>query len=92
MIENRMYLRCRMCGRGIYLGSRQGGYYAYALPTNGLENELNRFFDAHSQCGYLLAKDNADFYDHFDIEYELEPKWRVGEGGVTDGGEPKKEP
>lgn len=87
MADNRMYLRCRMCGSTIYLGTRCGGYYSFAVPFNNYEDRLNNFYATHSQCGYLLVKDHKDFYDHFDIKYELEPKWREAEGGVTDGGE-----
>lgn len=64
MADNRMYLRCRTCGRTFYLGKSFGSYYI--LPSRykvGMEEAINEFYEEHSFC----CKDAVD--------EELEPKF-----------------
>lgn len=64
MANNRMYLKCDVCGEEFFLGKRFGeGYY---LPTSAPEklcDELNEFFGRHEWCGHSQ--------DHFVLEYEF---------------------
>ena len=69
MANNRMYLRCKNCGKGFFLGKCFGwqygtneNYYKY-----GFINELNKFYSEH--CGCDKEEDKRD------IEY-LEPKFK----------------
>ena len=73
MANNRIYLKCKCCGKTLFLGKRLGGgYYIsdYAC-YNGvpLEDRLNRFYDEHAFCPGTHFKG----LDCFEIEYEMEP-------------------
>lgn len=53
MANNRIYIRCNVCGEALYLGKhfRQGFYWEnYAAEEVHLEDELNEFFDEHKYC------------------------------------------
>ncbi len=79
MANNRMYLRCRTCGKGFFLGKGFGGPYytsncfyqkdsritAPEEPDAFLD-AFNEFIDEHCWCTNELSKE--------DIEY-LEPKF-----------------
>ena len=68
MADNRIFLKCKVCGDTLFLGKRLGfGYYyrTYNPEKGSLENRLNEFYDKHEWCN--------DSYnlDCFTIEYEI---------------------
>lgn len=71
MANNRIYLKCNICGKTLFLGKSflQGYYYVNydQLKDPGapsLEDKLNNFYDEHVYCG-----DSSSDGD-FSIEYE----------------------
>lgn len=70
MANNRIYLRCKACGKMFFLGKHfcQGWYYTNYTPDKGtLEDKLNAFYDEHIYCkGYPL--------ECLEIEYEDKPE------------------
>ena len=70
MANNRIYLRCKNCGDGIFLGKCFGaGYFTNDryYGDNTMIEKLNQFYEDHTFCDKPLNKDM--------IEY-LEPKFR----------------
>ena len=84
MANNRIYIKCRACGKEFFLGKESGfGYYWHNYHEDGehLEDKLNNFFDKHYFCdGCAEAQPNGidGWPDHFEIAYEFEPCWRKG--------------
>ena len=86
MANNRIYLRCRTCGKALFLGKcyLDGYYYgSYANHQDCLEDELNDFYEKHKFCNEPLAEDDIKFldtpfkkvdsyYNRFEIAYEFE--------------------
>ena len=81
MANNRIYLRCRTCGKGFFIGKGFGGPYSidnvYFAKDNRINapNEpdafldaLNEFYEEHCFCENDLAEN--------DIKY-LEPKFKT---------------
>lgn len=80
MANNRMYLRCKTCGEGFFMGKCFGGayftsngYYQQDMRLSAPEepdaflDAYNKFLDEHAFCEKELNKG--------DIEY-LEPKFK----------------
>lgn len=69
MANNRIYLRCKNCGKGFFLGKCFGWQYgtSEAYYKHGFINELNKFYSEH--CGCVNEEDKID------IEY-LEPRFK----------------
>ena len=66
MANNRIYLRCKACGKTLFLGKHfcEGWYYTNYTPDEGtLEAKLNAFYDAHIFC-------NGHTLECFEIEYQ----------------------
>lgn len=65
MANNRIYLRCKYCGKELFLGKRfcEGYYYKNYNSDKTLEEKLNEFYDEHSFC-------NDYTQDCFEINYE----------------------
>ena len=67
MANNRIYLKCNVCGDTLFLGkSFLSGYYwnKYEKEPVHLENRLNEFYENHTWCGNVCDGD-------FSIEYEI---------------------
>ena len=74
MADNRMYLRCKVCGETFFLGKRLGsGYYIGQNSQHKgipLRDRLNNFYYDHEECGYL-----GDYgLDCFELVYETQPE------------------
>lgn len=79
MANNRLYLKCKVCGEELYLGKRfLEAYYWTNYWNDGehLEDKLNEFYEKH--CGEC-AFDCDTWLDCFELEYEHEPKVEKGE-------------
>lgn len=65
MADNRIYLKCNICGKKLYLGkSFLDGFYYENYDKKTLEEKLNEFYDKHTYC-------NKSYSDgDFDITYE----------------------
>ena len=64
MANNRIYLTCKKCGDGLFLGKTYGeGYFFDTYGGDELGKRLNRFYDEHDLCG-----ENC-----FEIKYDNEP-------------------
>ncbi len=53
MANNRIYIRCNVCGEALFLGKNFGDYFYWAnyVPEAGdLEDQLNEFFNEHRYC------------------------------------------
>ena len=49
MANNRLYIRCKLCGETIFIGK----HFAGALHTSTLSlDELNAFYEKHNYCGH----------------------------------------
>lgn len=73
MANNRIYLRCKACGKVLYLGKHyeMGWYYDdYEPDPVPLKDLLNEFYDAHMYCGGWPL-------ECFDIKYETAPNKAV---------------
>ena len=70
MANNRMWLRCRGCGKEFFLGKRFGeGYFIeqYEIYKGvPLIDRLNKFYSEHEWCG-------DEGLDCFELHYEDEP-------------------
>ena len=68
MANNRIYLRCKACGKMLFLGKHfcQGFYYS-SHDGETLKKMLNDFYDEHAYC------DEEYPLECFDIRYETEP-------------------
>lgn len=80
MADNRIYIKCRACGKMVYLGKRilSPCYYWDNYDGASLEDKINGFFKQHAFCeGFVEAQpDGVDGWpDHFEIAYESEP-WK----------------
>ena len=72
MANNRIYLKCNVCGEMLYLGKSfaMGYYWENYGKLNGdpnsppLEDRLNEFFDKHTYCN------NEGNDGDYSIEYE----------------------
>lgn len=63
MANNRIYLRCNVCGEAIFLGKSFGdGFYWVNYKEDGehLEDKLNAFYDKHKYCDQKKI-DNAEY-------------------------------
>jgi hypothetical protein len=68
MADNRMYLRCKCCGKTLFLGKRFGnGYYINEYRDVPFIDRLNNFYDDHVYC-------RGQGQDCFEIEYEMKPE------------------
>lgn len=64
MANNRLYLKCDVCGEEFFLGKRFGdGYYLPPDIGGDIRKELNEFFGRHEWCGHSQ--------DHFVLSYEM---------------------
>ena len=50
MADNRLYLRCSVCGDLLFLGSRLG--ICYSIEENDLSEKLNEFYKKHEDCQF----------------------------------------
>ena len=70
MANNRLYLRCRGCGKQFFLGKRlSGGYWAseyHAYNGVPMTDRLNNFYDEHECC-------SGSGPDCFELAYEFTP-------------------
>lgn len=67
MANNRIYLKCKGCGKMMFLGKTFGdGYYWIQYDGHeSLTKELNNFYNEHAFCAEI--PDNG-----FEIEYEID--------------------
>ena len=86
MADDRIYLRCKDCGKVLFLGKRLGGGYywtnyglmnltlhgdAGGQDTRPLEDRLNEFYDEH----FLCTEDGP--INCFEIVYESDPSFHI---------------
>lgn len=65
MANNRIYIRCNVCGEALYLGKDfLDGFYWENYKNDGehLEDRLNRFFDEHTYCHEPVSEDAKKHY------------------------------
>ena len=71
MADNKMYLRCIVCGKNFFLGKRLGGgYYIrnYEPDRGTFEKRLNDFYSEHEhyKCGLdcfkILYEDGDEYF------------------------------
>lgn len=69
MANDRMYIRCKGCGKCYFLAKCYSNGY-YVLEEEELFHNLNVFFDEHKFCN----SENHDGYDYpdFELVYESE--------------------
>ncbi len=71
MANNRMYLRCKGCGKEFFLGKRFGGGYYISQYEQykgvPLMERLNKFYEDHEWCG-------DEGLDCFELIYEDPPE------------------
>lgn len=74
MSDNRMSLRCVVCGERRFLAKRFGDMYTTVDVINGesLADRLESFLVAHRDCG---AVDLAIHPDHFVLDFEHGRSW-----------------
>jgi hypothetical protein len=71
MASNRGYLRCKNCGKTIYLSKNFGDAYYISLDRL---NELNQFFNDHAFCGggdEIAHGGDYEFVDEYSGEVNL---------------------
>lgn len=78
MADNRIYLRCKVCGGELFLGKRLGAGYYRHLPREGERAEtldvlINKFFDEHEHVGCWREDEIFGGYDCFELYYEDGP-------------------
>ena len=67
MANNRIFIRCNVCGEKLFLGkSFLNGFYYENYDNSTLEDKINNFYNKHTYCN-----DNDSDGD-FDITYENE--------------------
>ena len=72
MANNRIYLRCKKCGAGCFIGKSFGcEYTTWQLKDNELEEKLNDFFEEHCWCEHT-PEENKEWIN--DLEPKFEPK------------------
>lgn len=91
MANNRMEIRCRVCGETIILARCGLGSYS-CYPD--IENKMNEFFEKHlfcererkQYCGQpeLPPKDQVYWDNQFDITYEYSHQMGEESEGVND--------
>ena len=74
MANNRLYIRCRSCGKYIHIGSHMG--HCYWTPSPDFQDKLDDFYQEHAFCQFDKDPKGADgFSDRgdFEIAYEIAP-------------------
>lgn len=66
MADNRMYIRCKICGRGILIAKQFG-----IVWSERRFDDLNKFFDDHEECAF--GSDDPMIYsgENYELCYEL---------------------
>ena len=74
MANNRIFLKCKVCGDTLFLGKRfMDKYYFNNYGGEELEKRLNDFYDKHYECSF-----DSDYgLDNFELEYEDIPEWQT---------------
>lgn len=88
MANNRMYLRCRKCGRTLYIGKTfLDGYYYYPtkeyMKGRTFQEILNDFYEEHTWCCQDRNLENECIGYSLE-EYPLPPIESVNEENVFD--------
>ena len=81
MASNRIYLKCKICGKTLFLGKRflEGYYLDNYRNKESLEERLNEFYAEHYECSF----DNDTYgQDCFELEYETPPKEKRNESNA----------
>ena len=93
MANNRMYLRCRKCGRYFFLGKVYSEYFTDDVYyKHGLIHALNEFYDEHAFCDKEpITDDNfldpkfepckPHYENQFELAYEFDYDYRDYETG-----------
>ena len=50
MANNRLYIRCKQCGKCVFIGKHFGGSLKTSLDNETFVNELNEFYGEHIYC------------------------------------------
>lgn len=68
MADDRMYLKCKVCGEACYIGKTYicKGYYTEKAPKE-YHDKLMAFFDKHAAC---IADDGKPKTQTFELLYE----------------------
>ena len=84
MANNRIYLRCKNCGKGFFLGKCYGGSYFTEddYYKEGIIIALNNFYEEHCFCNKGISENDLEYYEprfvkeerdyenNFEIAYE----------------------
>lgn len=83
MADNRMYLRCNLCGKAFYLAKFSGGGWwhqqAGEPEAATFLDEFNEWLGTHDDHGYG-AGGHAHERAFFDVVYEAGPEHRPEQG------------
>lgn len=84
MANNRIGIKCRVCGEILGLGKRLAdGYYCNDCYGRNLTEKLNEFYEKHEACFTRVDVDPDGWPDVFDIYYEFEPEWLKEKNNVA---------
>lgn len=73
MANNRMYLKCRSCGKSIYIGGELGSPYWIAKRDGKHEDfrdDLNEFYEQHHYCYEGDSNIKISTTNQFTLAYE----------------------
>lgn len=70
MANNRIWLKCNMCGKQYLLAKSYGG--GFYLPHTYSDAGLNQFFDDHAYC-FQSETHMLSVEGDFSLEYETPP-------------------
>lgn len=85
MANNRIFLRCKNCGKGLFLGKSFGcEYMTWQTKENELVDSLNDFFEEHCFCEHTpeetknyidlepkFKQEKTHYENRFEIAYEI---------------------
>lgn len=74
MANNRLYIKCNVCGETLFIGKSFGGgfyYHNYGDDPRSLAEKLNDFYDRHAYCS---VGDTWGDEGSFSLEYEEPPR------------------
>lgn len=70
MANNRMMLKCKVCGAEKVIAKRGLGEYVEYRPI--VEKSLNEFYETHWWCGFETNLKNVDTHNTFELVYEFD--------------------
>lgn len=71
MANNRMMLKCKVCGKTKVIAKRGLGEYREYRPNRNIERSLNEFYLDHWLCAIGSDNDEIDSDNTFELVYEF---------------------